>query len=443
MPDVVHRYQPRGACKELFSRRDPEVLVSGPAGTGKSRACLEKLHAMCLANPGMRALMVRKTAVSLADAALQTFRQYVIPEALSAGFVEWYGGSRQEPAQYRYSNDSAIMVGGMDNATKVMSTEYDVIYVQEAIELSVDDWEALNTRLRNGVVSFQQMMADTNPDTPFHWLYKRVQDGKTVMLDSRHTDNPRLYTDDGELTRDGVQYIARLQGLTGARRQRLLDGLWVAAEGIIYDEWDPKVHVCAPFPIPDSWPRWWVMDFGYVNPFVCQFWAEDPDGRLWMYREIYHSRRLVEDHCNLIKQIVSPGGNWVEPQPRAIICDHDAEDRATVERHLDQGTLPAIKSVTDGIEAVKSRLRDPGDGKGPRIRLFSDALVERDQALEDAGRPTETAQEALAYVWKRPPKTVERPPEDQPEKENDHGMDCLRYMCLERSMGDITTRMLV
>ena len=61
---AVHEYTPRGGAVQVFERRDNEVLISGPAGTGKSRACLEKLHLMALLNPGMRGLMVRKTRSS-------------------------------------------------------------------------------------------------------------------------------------------------------------------------------------------------------------------------------------------------------------------------------------------------------------------------------------------------------------------------------------------
>ncbi|MGH2684170.1 MAG: phage terminase large subunit, partial [Actinomycetota bacterium] len=163
-PDVViHSYRPRGAALDLFRCRDPEVLLSGPAGTGKSRACLEKLDQLALRNPVMKGLIVRKTLASLGATALDTYRKHVAAEALEAGLVRYYGGSRQEPAQYVYGNGSAIHIGGMDKATKIMSSEYDAIYVQEAIELTEDDWEALTTRLRNGMISFQQLLADTNP----------------------------------------------------------------------------------------------------------------------------------------------------------------------------------------------------------------------------------------------------------------------------------------
>jgi phage terminase large subunit len=75
-----HRpYQPFGAALQLLLCRDPEVLISGPAGTGKSRACLEKLHLCAEKYPGMRGLIVRKSRESLTEAALFTFENKVVP----------------------------------------------------------------------------------------------------------------------------------------------------------------------------------------------------------------------------------------------------------------------------------------------------------------------------------------------------------------------------
>ncbi len=68
-----HQYKPRGGCLEIMECRDMEVLISGPAGTGKSRACLEKLYAVCIRTRNIRALMLRKTARSLGSAALVTW----------------------------------------------------------------------------------------------------------------------------------------------------------------------------------------------------------------------------------------------------------------------------------------------------------------------------------------------------------------------------------
>jgi PBSX family phage terminase large subunit len=428
---VVRRYHPRGAAAEVFACRAPEVLLSGPAGTGKSRGCLEKLHMMALLNPGMRGLIVRKTLASLGSTALVTWREHVVKEALEQGIVRFYGGSPQESPQYKYDNGSVIVVGGMDKATRIMSSEYDVVYVQEATELTTTDWENITTRLRNGVVSFQQLLADCNPDIPTHWLKQRVDRGSTQMIHCRHEDNPILYTADGHLTERGADYISKLDALTGVRYQRLRKGLWVAAEGLIYEDWDPAVHLVDPFSIPAEWTRWWTVDFGFTNPFVLQCWAEDGDGRLYLYREIYATKVLVEDHARKILSIVAPGGVWQEPKPRAIIADHDAEDRATLERHLGMSTSPAKKTVKDGIQAFAARLRPAGDNR-PRIYIVRGALVERDPALEDAKKPCCTAEEIVGYVWDAAPG---KQPKETPVKENDHGMDAGRYMVAERDLG--------
>jgi PBSX family phage terminase large subunit len=314
----------------------PEVILSGAAGTGKTKACLEKVHSMCLLNPGMRALVCRKTAVSLTSTTLVTFREHVAKEALESGEVKWYGGSQQEAASYHYGNGSTITVGGLDRASRIMSSEYDCAYVGEATELTEDDWEAVTTRLRNGKVSFQQLLADCNPDAPHHWLKQRADRGAVQMIYCRHEDNPRLYdAQAGRWTPEGEAYIARLDALTGVRRERLRFGRWAAAEGLIYDMFDPTVHLSTRFNRdshpPDSWPRYLAVDFGFNNPFVAQWWTEDPDGSLYLYREIYRTKRIVEDHARDILRLHRTR-KGPEPPFRAVICDHDAEDRASRHR---------------------------------------------------------------------------------------------------------------
>lgn len=429
---LEHVYTPRGACHALFKSRAAEVLVAGPAGTGKSRACLEKLHLMALLNPGMRGLIVRKTATSLASSALQTFTKYVIPELLSTGQVWFYGGSPQEPPQYKYANGSAICIGGMDKATRIMSTEYDVVYVQEATELSTDDWEALTTRLRNYRISFQQLLADCNPDRPEHWLKQRSNAGRTQLIESTHKDNPLYYNDDGTLTSRGKSYIVgTLGGLTGVRRLRLLEGKWAAAEGLIYEEWEDGVHLIDPYPIPADWTRWWSVDFGFVNPFVCQMWAEDPDGRLVLYREFYMTGLTVDQHAAEILSVVAPDGRWVEPRPRAIITDHDTAERVLFARHIGMGTKAAKKDVKPGIQAVQMRLRPKWNGK-PGLQIMRECRVRRDPVLVDAKKPTCTAEEVVGYVWDTK--------KEQPVKEDDHGMDTTRYVVAERDLPGVRIR---
>ena len=436
VPTVV-RYEPRGAALELFRSSANEILLSGAAGTGKSVAALMKVHLTCMQTSGVRALIVRKTHASLTASTLVTFRQKVAAEAIAAGAVSFYGGSAQEPAAFRYSNGSVIVVGGLDRATRLLSTEYDLVFVDEAIEVTAEDLDTLVTRLRNGRISRQQLIMATNPGPPSHHLKQRADSGRCQLLYSTHEDNPRIYQG-GEWTEYGLDYLARLDSLTGARYQRMRWGRWVAAEGLVYEAWDPAVHLIDSADVPDGGTLWITVDFGFTNPTVVQFWREDHDGRLYLTRELYRSGRLVEDHAkDILRVLKDEHGNWLGPKPRAVICDHDAEDRATLERHLGLSTSAAHKGVSDGIQAVQSRLKPAGDGK-PRLFIVRGALVERDEALDAAKKPCSTEEEITGYVWDRgtaQQQAADKPPKEAPVKVNDHGMDALRYMCAELDIG--------
>ena len=417
---VQHRYHPVGAAEELFHCREPEVLLSGPAGTGKSRACLEKMHFCMLATPGARGLIVRKTATSLASTAMVTFQEYVAKEAIASGEVHYFGGSGKEPAQFVYGNGSTINIGGLDKVSRIMSSEYDLIFCQESTELSEDDWESLTTRLRNGRISFQQLMADTNPGPPHHWLKRRCERGQTVMFYSKWEDNPRLF-DKGVWTREGATYTRLLKNLTGVRKQRLAYGKWAAAEGLVYEGFDPAVHLWKPiFRPPNEWPRYWGVDFGFTNAFVWQDWAADRDGRLFLIQEIYRTQTLVEDHAKEILRLAHK--SEFKGQPEFVVCDHDAEGRATLERELGISTVAAHKSVLEGIEAVQARMKLRDDGR-PGMYITRDACRNKDQALVDVSQPASTEEEVTEYIWADPGLKHE-----QPVKKNDHGCDAMRYV---------------
>lgn len=431
------RYTPRGGARAIYEADDPEVVVCGPAGSGKSRAVIERIHRLCSDHELVRVLIVRKTLASLSSSAIVTYEQHVAAQALADGDVTYFGGSTREPPQYRYAaTGSRIMLGGLDTAAavlKVMSTEYDIIFVQEAIEIRENDWEQLSTRLRNGRLPKLQLLADTNPSSPSHWLKQRADRGVTRMIPSTHEDNPMIFDDSGQLTERGKAYMARLDALTGVRLQRLRYGRWVAAEGVVYEGWDPAVHVVDRFDVPADWPRFWAIDFGYTAPFVAQWWAQDPDGRLWLYREWIHTKMLVEDHARKMLDLVTDDrGRWVEPRPRAIVCDHDSEGQATLRKHLGLSTVPAKKEVARGIEAVAVRLRDPGDGK-PRLLVLRDSVVERDPDLEEGKKPIGLAEEIEGYIWA--PSLEGKPVKEEPAKIDDHALDAARYVVAHLDLG--------
>lgn len=321
MPETFVDFEPRGAVLEAFRSKAGELLISGAAGTGKSVGALMKIHLAMLQTPRARALLARKTHASLTASTLVTFRSNVAAEALDAGLVKYYGGSGAEPSAYRYVNGSSIVVGGLDRPSRLLSTEYDLALVDEATETTPEDIDTIITRLRHGRMSYQQLLMCTNPAGPTHHLKARADAGRARMLYSKHEDNPRMFRD-GAWTEYGLTYLARLETLTGVRYQRMRHGLWVAAEGLVYADWSPSTHLVDKLPEgSDQWQRWYSIDFGYSNPMVILCFAEDLDGRLWLYRQTYFTQRLVEDHARKLKAIVCPNGQWKEPRPRAIICN--------------------------------------------------------------------------------------------------------------------------
>jgi phage terminase large subunit len=414
-------YQPFGGALPYLYDKFREVLLEGPAGTGKSRVSLEKIHLICEKYPQTRVLIVRKTRVSCTESVLVTFEEKVLPE----NHYLTDGAQRENRRSYQYHKGSSIVVGGMDKASRFMSTEFDIIYIPEATELVEAEWEALASRInRPGQVStipYNQIIADCNPDAPTHWLNQRCISGKTHRHLSRHKDNSGLYDQSRqEWTAAGREYMATLDALSGVRYHRLRKGIWAAAEGLIYDGYDPAIHLIDPFPIPPTWRRVRSVDFGYSNPFVCKWYAISPDGIWYRYREIYHTYLLVEDATKDILRLT--GSERIEK----TIADHDAEDRATMERHGIK-TVAADKNVSAGIQLVQSMLKVQANGKA-RLYYFRNSLVARDPSLVARKLPTCTEEEYPGYVWMQ--STDGKPVKDAPIKKDDHAMDTDRYAFL-------------
>lgn len=417
IPTIEETYSAHGNIGAIFSCMLPELILAGPAGTGKSRGILEYLNYSATEYPGARILMVRKTRRSLTESGMVTLEQKVLHPAQGVRF-------KSSVQQYQYPNGSILAVGGLDRPEKILSSEWDIIYPQEATELDENDWEMCGMRLRNGKTPVQQLVGDCNPGPPAHWIRQRAQAGKLLLLDTRHEDNPLLFRH-GVMTAEGQRYLERLDSLSGVRYLRYRKGIWCSADGMIYeDSWNPAYNVVDRFPIPPEWPRYLAIDFGFTNPFVCLWAAQDPDGRLYIYRQIYKTHTLVEDHAREMKRLSRWGEKGGDPIPRAVICDHDAEDRMTLERHVGLVTMKAHKTVSDGIQAVSSRFRKAGDNK-PRVMILRDSLVERDVYLSEGKQPTCLEEEPESYIWDTRQGMKKG---EQPVKENDHALDALRYL---------------
>jgi hypothetical protein len=117
---TVEGYQPYGVAADLWMCKAHEVIVSGPAETGKTRAALEKLNALLWKYPKAQAVMVRKRYTDMPGSCIQTWEKKVLGDSLSDnGPITKFGG--EKPQFYDYPNKSRLWIGGLDNPGKTLS----------------------------------------------------------------------------------------------------------------------------------------------------------------------------------------------------------------------------------------------------------------------------------------------------------------------------------
>ena len=280
----------RGGNAAFWDARDKEILVEGPRGTGKTRTILELLNQLCHAFPGLIVIVARKYQKTLASTCIRTFEEQV--KKVGDG-VSFFGGNDTEPACYRYPNGSKIIPRGMDDPEKVKSSEADIVYVNEATELSEDEWESWLPSLRHvgpggqPIIQHRRLIGDCNPAHDKHWLVKRRNEGRLRWIKTTIRDNP-LYTNaDGSFTPDGEAYMDTLTGLSGIRRQQWIDGEWVGMENAIYPQLDRAKHLTL-LPERVSWGAGAIgVDRGDEHPNAVVAVQRDSLSGVWWVRECW------------------------------------------------------------------------------------------------------------------------------------------------------------
>lgn len=254
-----------------------------------------------------------------------------------------------------------------------------------------------------------RVLWDTNPDHPYHMVKTDYIDKTGIKNESGRELIKAFHfrLEDNEFLTP--EYIERVKRTTpvGMWYDRRIKGLWVAAEGIIYEIFDREAHVVEPFEIPQNWQRVRGIDFGTIHPFVMLWGAIDPDGRLYIYREYYKTNTLIRDHAAAIRELSG------EERYLWTVSDHDAQERIEYDAQ-DIPTRMAQKEVMLGIDFVAQRLTKQVDNL-PRCMIFNTCK----NLIRQMG----------TYRWK--PYEDGKPFKEEPLKVDDDGPDVLRYMIME------------
>ncbi|CAK0774954.1 phage terminase large subunit [Gammaproteobacteria bacterium] len=158
-------------------------------------------------------------------------------------------------------NASLIQFFGIDNFERKASMEFDVILVEESTELEEEDHVMLQGRLRGTVAPLPMKIDVCNPGAPGSYLHK------TYVEKNGHADQDKDFayfqTNSYENVHNPKSFFDRLKKWIGTQYYaRYVLGQWKAFRGSVYETYDPAVHICAPFEIPDYWEKFVGIDFG-------------------------------------------------------------------------------------------------------------------------------------------------------------------------------------
>jgi len=475
--------------QRVIRSRHPELLVEGPAGTGKTYGLLEAAALEGMIYPGIRTLFIRATRKSMNESVLQLWEEEILglDHPAVAG-----GAQRGQRSQYVFPRRRTVVDGkvyegqswyalvGMDSPERIMSSQYDRAYYFEATEGTLHQWELVKTRMRRFHTPYGQMVADCNPSNEFHWLNQRAEDAYKIPADligkvpfpaegmkvmervlTSLSDNPKYYNPfKREWTWEGLQYRMDLEQLTGVNYQRLVSGLWVSAEGQIWENYRRQKHVVqGHLHLQDGvWrlkpvsgetssgyllredfkerPVAWFgisVDWGWhPDPGVMQLWAFDKAGRAFLVKERYQCKTQLDEWANLAAE-------WqAEYDVRTIVCDPsdpeaiDKLNERIGEKRGREGVAYATKA-NNGIRAGLDQVRwgfDNDETGEPRIRILANSPEVTCTIRKQAKRPTSWVQELGSYVYKA--QVDGKPNKEIPDPLcEDHACDAARYMLMD------------
>lgn len=283
---------PNEKQKLFLSAKVKHVGYGGARGGGKSWAVRTKAKLLALRYPGIKQLIVRRTYKELTGNHINILR------AETLGIAKYNSTDKV----LKFANGSTIefmYCARNSDLDALQGQEYDVIYLDEATQLSEYQMKAITACCR-GVNDFPKRIYYTcNPGGQGHAYVKRI------FIDKRYlaSENPgdyefiqALVDDNTALMEAQPDYVAQLDALPEKLREAWRFGRWDVFEGQVFAEFvdDPEhyrdrvqTHVIEPFKIPDSWKIYRGFDWGYAKPFSVGWYAVDHDNVMYRFREMY------------------------------------------------------------------------------------------------------------------------------------------------------------
>ena len=87
---------------------------------------------------------------------------------------------------YRFTNGSIVEFFSVDDAQKLRGRKRDIVFANEANELSFEEFQQLNMR------TTKKFILDFNPSDNYSWIYDLKNKNNSILIKSTYKDNPFL-----------------------------------------------------------------------------------------------------------------------------------------------------------------------------------------------------------------------------------------------------------
>lgn len=257
-------------------------------------------------------------------------------------------------------------------------------------------------------VSGSKFWFNCNPDNPSHWFKKnwidKASSKRLLYLHFTMDDNLSLSEDIKDRYRS--LYV-------GVFFKRFILGLWVVAEGAIYDMFDETENVYQVLPLRlSSLPELTVaIDYGTTNPLAALL-CIDNGTKLYIEDEYYFNSR-VEGYQKTDEQYLNDIEKWLT-------------DRLGINFEVCFVVDPSAASFITALRMRGFRVREADNEVLDGIRMVATFLARRLLLINKKCK--NLIREILGYVWDDSGK-VEK---EKPLKMNDHAVDALRYFIKTR-----------
>lgn len=245
------------------------------------------------------------------------------------------------------------------------------------------------------------------------WVYNEIylnenEDDEVWCEEMEWADNP--YLDQQEIER-------MTKTLSNDELQSRRYGKFMQTGGLVYSEFDERVHVIEPFSVPKEWYDNISIDPGLNNPLSAHWYAEDFDGNIYVIAEHFDRGKDVIYHSAKIKEICDKldwprfNGKISSLIDSAAMQKTLASTKSVVELFYENDILvnPKVnKDMFSGINTVKRYLKD-GEGKA-HLFIFKNCV--------------NLIREIKSYWWGN---------DDLPVKKDDHALDEMRYYLMTKA----------